>query len=275
MFGRIPATFQESLFAEKRDFGLADETPIFVLGMPRSGKTLVERILCRHPLVRGAGEAHELSRIVARLPRRLGGAFPEAVAKLTAAQALELGKEYAEPLRRRFPEAMRVVDTKPANFALIGLIRLILPRARIVHCTRDALDNCLFCYFENFNTQPYSTDLADLGHYYAQYRRIMDHWRAVLPGQLCEVKYEDLIADPIRESRRIYEFCGLGWDVAFAGLNETSGAEQFPITLRRDEIGRWRRYERHLEPLRRIIETAERPGTACPTAVTAADVSPA
>ncbi len=259
LIDRIIRSFDESIFAEEGGFGCDSDVPIFVVGMPRSGKTLVEQILSQHPLVHGAGETRDLARIVSHLPQSLGVtlAFPESVRALTPGQARELGEKYVAASRRHAPDTPRITETVPANYLYIGLIRLILPRARIVHCTRDPLDNCLFCYFKYFKHMRYSFDLTELGEFYLQYRRLMEHWRAVLPEPVFEVRYEDLVSDPVRTSRDLFSFCGLDPDVAYRDDLENDRARQdanpFPIPLHTEEVGRWRRYERHLEPVKRML----------------------
>ncbi len=260
--GRIIEAFGPSTFAGRGDFGHPSDVPIFIVGMPRSGKTLVERILGNHPGVCVARETYELDRIVSVLPGRLGGglSFPECVEALTPAEAGELGESYVAALRSRSPEALRITNTRPRNFQLLGLVRLILPRARIIHCTRDPLDNCLYCFIKNYRTQRFAFDLAELGAYFLQYRRLMNHWRDVLQTPILEVRYEQLVGDPEKVGREIYTFCDLDWQATFAARSEPASdgrgprAAQSPLDLETSELGASRRYEAHLEPLKRILQ---------------------
>jgi len=249
---RLIAAFPAARLARAESFGCPEELPIFIAGLPRSGKSLVERVLAQHPRVRGAGETYALTRISLQLPQRLRSdkPFPDCVAALTAAQAGALGREYVAALLARFPDALRTVDTRPYNAQLVGLIRLLLPRARVIHCTRDPLDLCLQCYFQNFGGQPYAFDLRELAGFHLASGRLMAHWRDALPDRIIEVRYEDLVRDPVAESRRLFAFCGLDWGAAFPGRGGGGPeAAAFPVPLHDAEIGHWRRYARQLEPL--------------------------
>jgi len=241
---RVIAAFPAARLAET--IGCADALPIFVAGLPRSGKSLIEGLLTRHPRARGAGESYAMIRIALQLPKRLGSdrPFPECVATLDPPRARGLGAEYVAELRRRLPEAARTVDTRPSNLRLAGLIRLLLPRARVILCRRDPRDLGLQCYFQNYSGLAYSFDLEEMAKFTLANDRLMAHWRAAMPDWILEVRYEDLVRDPAAESRRIYAFCGLDWDAAFPGRGAA-----FPVSLHDAEIGHWRRYARQLEPL--------------------------
>ena len=147
-------------------------------------------------------------------------------------------------------------DKAPGNYERIGLIHLILPRARIIHCHRDAMDTCLSCFKTQFREgNAYSYDLTELGHYYRTYQRLMDHWRQVLPGTVFDVRYEDVVEDLETVARRLVKFCGLPWDDACLSFHETdrpvqtASAAQVRKPIYTTSLGRWRRYENHLGPL--------------------------
>jgi len=189
--------------------GDASRAPIFVIGMPRSGTSLVEGILASHPAVHGAGELT---------------LFDRAVAEVGTGDLTALGARYIALVDAIAPPAQRVVDKLPSNFRHVALLHLALPRARIIHCVRDALDTCFSCFATNFTgRQDFSWDLAETGRYYRAYAALMEHWRAVLsPGIMLDVNYEDVVADLEGSARRMLAFCDLPWDDAVLRFYETS-----------------------------------------------------
>jgi tetratricopeptide (TPR) repeat protein len=255
---RVIATFTSELFAEKADFGDASELPAFILGMPRSGTSLVEQIAASHPQVHGAGELDDLRRIAQAISADLGTSttYPEVVRLLDRAATRAAAEAYIAELRKHSRTAARVTDKLPQNFPRIGLIRVLFPRARIVHCMRDPLDTCVSCYFQEFaHGQPYAYDLDHLGRHYRDYQRLMAHWRRVLPGSVLGIPYEALIADQEGWSRKLIAFLGLPWDdrcLAFyekERLVRTASFWQVRQPIYASSIGRWRRYAKHLAPL--------------------------
>lgn len=233
--------------------------PIFILGMPRSGTTLIEQIVSSHPAVHGAGELPDLMTIVQR--DIAGAAFPDSLRVLDQAQLAAWGAEYVAGLQRRAPSALRITDKMPANFFAVGLIHLMLPNARIIHVNRNPLDTCLSCFTTLFNRKNEHTyDLAELGRYYADYARLMEHWRKVLPeGAFLDVRYEDVVADQEAQARRIIEYCGLGWDTACLDFHRneravsTASLAQVRQPIYRSSVERWRHYEKFLGPLREAL----------------------
>ena len=248
---RIIHSFSKSVISRTTGFGFDSDLPIVVVGMPRSGKSLVETILSTHPGVSAAGEGYELERLGKSLSSEAGGghASREGAVRLTAEQARTLGEAYVAELRSRFPGTAHVTNTRPGNIRYLGLLRLVLPRARIICCVRDPLDNCLSCYFKCHRMQPFAFDLAELGHYYRLYERLMDHWRAVLPAPMLEIRYEELVADPVRVSQRIFAYCGLEAGTVHPDRNGDPPLERLPARLHTQEVGRWRRYRSHLGSL--------------------------
>jgi tetratricopeptide (TPR) repeat protein len=257
-FDRMRAIFDRRLIEAKA--GGCDSTlPVFVVGMPRSGTTLIEQILASHPDVHGAGELDDFSRLVDRMHDAGGNAlrYPDDMPAVTAGQLRELGNAYAEGLRARAPDAKRVTDKMPANFVFLGLIHLALPHARIIHVMRDPRDTCLSCYSKLFSApQDFTYDLGELGRYYCKYAELMDHWRAVLPkGRVLDIRYEDVIADLETSARRIVGHCGLDWDPACIAFHKarrpvrTASASQVRRPIYRTSEGRWREYRDHLGPL--------------------------
>jgi tetratricopeptide (TPR) repeat protein len=257
-FDRIRSTFDRRLIEARAD-GYHSPLPVFVLGMPRSGTTLIEQILASHPEVYGAGELADFSRMVDQM-RDAGGnpvRYPEDIAAVTPGQLQEFGKTYVEGLRARAPGAKRVTDKMPGNFVFLGLIHLALPDARIIHVTRDPRDTCLSCYSKLFTAeQDFTYELGELGRYYRKYQQLMAHWRNVLPeGRVFEIRYEDVVDDLEASARRIVDHCGLDWHPACVAFHEaqrpvrTASASQVRRPIYRTSEGRWRAYREHLGPL--------------------------
>ena len=253
----LAAIFDESLFARLSGAGHPSETPVFIVGMPRSGTTLVEQVLASHPSVHGAGELDEVGRVAGVIPvmnpDRIP--FPSGVAQLGRADCEELGRLYVGRVRAMEPGADRITDKLPGNFHYVGLIHLMLPAARIIHCRRNALDTCLSCYATQFGWRG-SYDLNEVGRYYRAYSRLMDHWQRVLPdARMLEVTYEDVVGDLEGQARRLVEHCGLEWTDACLAFHRTerrvhtASMGQVRRPLYGSSVGRWRRYEKHLGPL--------------------------
>lgn len=246
----VDATFMQSV----RGSASHSERPVFIIGMPRSGTSLTEQILASHPDAFGAGEVRFWDRAFSDVDELLrGGRHPDACVG-------KLADEYLKRVTARAGDALRVTDKMPANFLYAGLIHAVFPHARLIHMQRHPLDTCLSVYFQNFfNVSPYANDLGDLAHYYGQYLRIMEHWRAVLPaGALLEVPYEGLVAQPEAWTRRMLEFIGLPWDPKCLEFQRT---DRVVITASRWQVrqqihtsatGRWRNYEKYLSPLRHL-----------------------
>jgi tetratricopeptide (TPR) repeat protein len=245
------------------------ERPVFVVGMPRSGTTLVEQILASHPQVDGAGELNDVPRMADSLPRTLGTRvpYPACVPDVTTAVLDTLARWYLERLAARAPDAVRVVDKMPQNFLHLGLIALCFPGSKVLHCMREPADTCLSCHFQNFGpaAHPYTHDLATLGRYYRDYRRLMDHWAAVLDLPVMAVRYEALVAEPERVSREMVDFLGLPWNADCLRFFEserfvrTASQDQVRRPVYRSSVGRWRHYAAHLGPLLKALGPALRP----------------
>jgi tetratricopeptide (TPR) repeat protein len=254
----ITAAFSKQLMADAPRATVRSQKPVFVLGMPRSGTTLVEQILASHPAVFGAGELPDLLRLVAELPGRLGTdvKYPQCMRLLDQDTTDLLAEAYLQRLEAVAPGAGRVVDKMPGNFSFLGLIELLFPEARVIHCRRDPLDTCLSCYFQDFAmSQPYSFNLAHLGLFYRDYERLMAHWKAVLNIPMLEVSYEELVNDQEQVSRQLVEFCGLEWDDKCLRFHEndryvaTSSYDQVRRPVYSSSVKRWQKYEKHLGPL--------------------------
>lgn len=256
--GRVIDVFSTELFRTRGAHGDGAELPVFIVGMPRAGTTLVEQILAQHPRVRGGGELNFLRQARAAIERCVAPStpYPECLGSLSVDSLRGVAAEYRDRLRALGPDADRITDKMPQNFLDLGLVRLLFPRARIIHCRRDPLDTCVSIYRLAFaGGHGYAYDLADLGRYYRQYQRLMQHWRAVLDPALLEVQYEDLVAEPEAVSRRLVEYLGLAWDdrcLAFTTDPRpvlTASSAQVRQPIYRDAVGRWEHYREHLGPL--------------------------
>jgi hypothetical protein len=239
--------------------------PVFIVGMPRSGTTLVEQILASHPQVYGGGELRDLKEMVSQVWNSSGNSLSPGQTPLVpeppAIRCLADGY-----LRQRLAlsrGALRTTDKMPTNFYYLGLIALMFPNARILHCRRDPLDVCLSCYFTNFRDPPlYASDLEDLGFYYGHYQRLMEHWRKVLPHSILDVQYEELIENQEAVSRRMVEFCGLSWDDRCLEYYksdrpvQTCSVWQVRQPIYSTSVGRWKHYAQHLDPLVQALELA-------------------
>lgn len=250
-----PALYTRELLQARRGLGHAASSPVFVVGMPRSGSTLVEQILASHPQVLGVGESYAFKETLAESFSRgpSNGAGPldiEDLAALTAAQLEGLGANYVRRIARSAPDTAqyaRVIDKNPYNFIHAGLIHLALPNARFIHTRRSPVETCLSIYSRHFRNVPFSYDLGELGRYYRAYDALMAHWRRVLPaGTLLEVQYEDLVDDLEGNVRRMLAHCGLDWDERCLRFHaterkvDTSSAAQVRQPLYRSSLKSWR-----------------------------------
>lgn len=245
--------------------GYPSPRAVFIVGMPRSGSTLVEQILASHPQVFATGESDLLARTVAGLSveARALLASPDAPAEATAQLFRAVGETYSQTMALVAPDAARVTDKALENFRQLGLIHLALPNAQIIHTRREPIDTCLSCFQKLFGGDlPYSYDLGELGRYYRAYEALMAHWRAALPsGVMLELDYEDTTADLEGVARRIIAHCGLDWDDRCLDFHttdrwvHTASAAQVREPVYRSSVGKWRAYEPWLGPL---IEALER-----------------
>ena len=260
----LPAFFDRPLLEAPREGADPSELPIFVVGMPRSGTSLVEQILASHPDVYGAGEVPFF--IDALKEAGLGSALPS-TDRLTHESLRRVAEKYLGALRALAPDKRRVIDKALLNTQTLGYISLALPNARIVHVRRDPLDTCLSIYTKHFNGNiPYGYDQGELGRYHRINAALMEHWRAVLPpGRFFEIDYEVLVADLETQVRRLLTFCGLDWNDACLRFHETQRAVltassvQVRQPLYKTSVGRAQRFERELAPLRAALTTDARP----------------
>jgi tetratricopeptide (TPR) repeat protein len=253
---RIKAAFAAESVRDREGLGAPSATPIFIVGMPRSGTTLVEQILASHPKVFGGGEQRAIANLAEGITGTNGSFFPEAMARISGAQLRELGTSYLQTVKRLSPNAERVTDKMPGNFVLLGLIHLTLPNARIIHVRRDIRDTAVSCFSTLFaRGHEFTYDLAELGRYCRAYLQLMEHWRQVMPNVMLEIDYEDLVADLESQARRIVAHCDLTWDDGCLDFHRTersirtASARQVRQPIYRSSVGRWREHEVALQPL--------------------------
>lgn len=244
--------FTPAAFKKLKGAGVDSDLPIFVVGIPRSGTTLIEQILASHPAIHGAGELSALQRIVDDL-----GEYPDVLGRLSKDDLTRLGQTYLSKVQKLAQGHTHVVDKMPANFLHLGLIHLALPKARIIHCRRDPVDTCLSCYSKLFSAeQLFAYDLTELGQFHRAYQKMMAHWRKVLPkDRLIEVDYENVVDDLEGQSRRLIEFLGLPWDEACVNFHQnkravkTASVNQVRQPIYKTSKGRWKAHADHLGPL--------------------------
>lgn len=239
----------------------SSERPVFIIGMPRSGTTLVEQILASHPEVYGGGEITELNIMIQSMPP---GFFPKYIDTIQQETLDELAENYLDKLATLNPDAKRVTDKMPGNFIHLGLIALLFPQSRVIHCMRNPLDTCLSIFFQHFGaSHPYASNLSNIGFFYKEYLRMMEHWKKVVSLSMLEIQYEELVADQEKFSKEIIAFCGLDWDDRIMQFHETErdvatasyGQVRQPIYT--SSVARWKKYEKYLGPLKEALGIAE------------------
>ncbi|RLA13578.1 MAG: hypothetical protein DRQ59_05025 [Gammaproteobacteria bacterium] len=255
--------FDADFFKERQNWGSTSKLPVFIIGMPRSGTTLVEQILSSHDQSFGAGELQFMQELVASL--KIGNPTPSKshagrFRNLDQQQIGQLAKQYLTNLQALQPEATRILDKLPGNYLRLGVILTLFPRARIIHCQRDPMDTCWSCYTQNFEQGlNFTNDLENVGHAYRGYLRLMTHWHEIFSDNILDVEYEQLLDDPETESRRMLKHCGLEWDpevLNFANQQRpvsTASLWQVRQPLYKTAIGRWKNYQKYLGPLDRVL----------------------
>jgi tetratricopeptide (TPR) repeat protein len=251
------ASYDQEFFTRRRRFGAGTDQPIFIVGLPRSGTTLCEQILSSHPMIHGAGELPDLARLSVQAIE--GTDLPpwQAALQLTASKSLDLATRYSKALRNGAPKGcLRITDKSPLNFFQLAFAALLFPNARVIHCKRDARDNALSIWLENFNPdQGYATDFHDLAFFHAEYRRLMEHWHRVLPLPILDVQYEDTVEDVAAQARRLLAFIDVPWHDRCLDFHRNDRAVQTPSRwqvrqpIYSKSVGKWRRYAPHLPEL--------------------------
>ncbi len=260
-FNEIKSIYTPDYAAQAPTSGIDDDTPIFILGQPRSGTTLMEQILASHPNVFGAEELHYMGTIANTFcHRELGRVYPSCMKQAKAEDLEKIGKEYLRLLRTHSADAKHITDKMPANFQYVGMILQSLPNARIIHCHRNPMDNCFSIFKYYFvGSINYAYDLKELGEYYLLYRDLMDHWHSVYPGRIFDLEYEEMTRDAENLIPKLVDYCGLPWDDACLNFHSTkrdvrtASAMQVRQPIYTSSVEAWRPYETHLKPLYDVL----------------------
>ena len=265
-FKRIRETFSSSFMENFSGPGHNDETPVFILGMPRSGTSLVEQILASHPEVFGAGELPLLSQTArSHFGSAADDNYCQRVHSAGEKQFAEIGRFYTNALREHAQNERFITDKMPHNFLHIGLIKLALPNAKIIHCKRDPVDNCLSMYKTFFpgTVHEYSSDLTETGEYYALYSELIEYWHTTLPGFIYDIQYEDLVNDQEAQTRALLSHCDLDWDDACLEFHktrrvvQTASMAQVRNPIYNSSVQLWKQYEKELEPLIKVLHNQD------------------
>jgi hypothetical protein len=255
--------FTAEFFETRASFGYSDPAPILIVGLPRSGSTLIEQILCSHSQVDGTAELPDLMKLGQQTGENRfdNMKYPETLVDMDADNVEGLGKDYIESTFHHRHGAPYFTDKMPNNFPHIGLLHLVLPNAKVIDARRHPLDSCFGTFKQLFaKGQPFSYDLFELGQYYIDYIRLMEHWDRVLPGKVLRVQYEDNVADQEKQARRMIEHCGLEWEDQVLRFYETERAvktassEQVRQPIYNKSVNSWKRYETELADLILLLE---------------------
>jgi hypothetical protein len=259
-FDRLIEGFSPELMEGLSQKGSSETQPLFIVGMPRSGTTLLEQVLCAHPDMGTAGELRDLARIARNVAHSNQKPWPECITGVSGSHLKTMASEYLAALEFRASGSERIIDKMPQNFLHVGFAALLFPRATVVHCTRDPLDTCLSNYFQIFpGGIDFAYDLGELGRYYRNYQRLMSHWQALLGERLVTVRYEELVSNPEPALRTLLKAIGLPWDPACLSHQDmvqrvdTLSLYQVRQPLNTGSTKRWRNYEKHLGPLREAL----------------------
>jgi Flp pilus assembly protein TadD len=259
-FKEIKKVFNMALMERVQGVGLTSKKPIFIVGMPRSGTSLSEQILSSHSAVYGAGELKNLGYQIEQVSNA-NATYPEGIGEWSQEQFAAVAEAYLEDISRKGDDAERVTDKLPANFLYVGVIRLALPNAKIIHCTREAMDTCFSCYQQNFSTgQLFSNNLTDLGNYYRLYQDLMSHWNSLFPSDIYELSYEKTVEDPEASIRDLLEFCELEWQDDCLSFHankrqvQTASALQVRKPIYKSSLKAWKRHEIELAPLVKALK---------------------
>jgi len=260
----IIEVFDKKFIEESSGLGNPDNSPIFVVGLPRSGSTLIEQILASHSQVEGTSELPYIQQVGRSLDRNRadGVNYPEALQELGEKHFKALGQEYLDRAQmHRVEGAPRFIDKMPNNFPSVGFIHLILPNAKIIDARRYPLDSCLSCYRQLFGKgQPFTYDLTDIGEYFLQYQRLMDHWHEIIPDRMLTVQYEDVVTDFELQVRRLLDYCDLPFEEACLRFHDTdrpvrtASSEQVRQPIYAKSVHFWRNHEQHLGELTEVLE---------------------
>ncbi len=264
IFDSLTGVYSKRFFQNKRDIGSNSKLPVFIVGLPRSGTTLVEQILASHAQVHGAGEIEALPGVNLSIAEQLkhAGPAPECMALIDEEIVEKYSARYLEELRIHSPSASRITDKLPGNLLRIGLIKTLFPNARIVLCQRKPLDNCVSLFFHNFTALKCSFELTELAKYYLDCQRLVSHWQNLFPGEIFTLQYEELVMDQEKVSRQLIDYIGLEWDDNCLDFHNNERVVMSPSNIQvrqpmyTKSIDRWKPYEKHLQPLIKTLQQA-------------------
>jgi len=256
--------YNKGFFQGKGPHGATSQLPVFIVGMPRSGTTLAEQIVSSHAMVHGAGEIRACPAINYSIAYQLkySKPDPECMSLIDRKMIEVYSARYLQELTHHCPAAARITDKEPGNFFRIGLIKTLFPNARIIHCQRNPLDNCVSVFFHYFTAFQSSFELTELGQFYRDYLRLMTHWNNLFPGEIFTLQYEDLVDDQERVSRQLIDYLGLEWDQNCLDFHNNERNVMTPSNMQvrqpmyKDSINRWQPYEKHLKPLIEVLQQA-------------------
>ncbi len=260
----IIEVFSKEFVERSSGLGHPDKAPIFVVGLPRSGSTLIEQILASHSMVEGTSELPYVQQVARTLDRNRadGINYPQALLELEEKHFKALGQDYMQRAQmHRLEGTPHFIDKMPNNFPSVGFIHLMLPNAKIIDARRYPLDSCLSCYRQLFGQgQPFTYDLTDIGEYFLQYQRLMDHWHDVMPGRILTVQYEDVVTDFETQVRRLIDYCELPWEDACLRFHDTdrpvrtASSEQVRQPIYTRSVHFWRNHEKNLGELVEVLQ---------------------
>ena len=261
---RLIEVYSKGFFRRKRQFGSASRLPVFIVGMPRSGSTLVEQILSSHHQVHGVGELGAIPAVNVRIALQLKYANPppECMSLIDRKMAEEHSARYLQELALHCPAAKRITEQLAGHFFKVGLIKTLFPDACIIHCQRNPLDTCISLFFHYFTGLRSCFDLTELAQYYLQYQRLMCHWHKLFPGEILNVQYEELVMDQERVSKQLIDYIGLEWDEKCLDFHSnerpvmTASNIQVRQPMYENSMNRWKHYEKHLQPLIEVLQQA-------------------
>ncbi len=246
-------------YKEREGFGIETAAPIFIIGMPRSGTSLVEQILSMHSSVTGAGELLYLPQVIERIVKvsgNVGVLYPAVMSNLAHDEVAEHANKYIEKVNRKLKEYERFTDKLPANYEFLGMIRLMFPNAKIIHCCRHPLDTSLSIYFQDFTSlRYYSNSLEDISFAYKKYTELMNIWKGAFPDKIYDLCYERIVENPEAEVRALLEFCGLDWQEDclefYKNKRNVNTASHMQVNqpLYKTSKHRWKNYEKHIKSL--------------------------
>ncbi len=255
-YRQIRTIFDADFFRRHKDTGIADDSIILITGMPRSGSSLVEQIMASHPDIYGAGEILCIQQIIRKTGRMLGTRFPAGFGALGTHRLQNMARHYVAELKKQATCERYISDKNMGTIVYLGLLCVMLPNAKIIHCIRDPRDQGLSFFQQDFlQLQPNSYDLIDIARYYLIRQALMDHWYRLLPGRIYPVHYEDLVADLETHTRKLLDHCGLPFEPACLAFHETertvntASLAQVRRPLYTSSAGRWKNYTRQLQPL--------------------------